>query len=89
MFLFGAIWTLVFWVRRALECFKHCLMGHTSRNMKDNEADNDLKCQELTQEVSEENFCMLPRNSSCYILVMRVTAFCPCPKTLPEKTLLD
>ena len=36
------------------------------------------------QEVSEENFSMLPRDRSCDILVKKVAAFCPCPKSLPE-----
>ena len=27
---------------------------------------------------------MLPRNSSCDILVKKVASFCPCPKSLPE-----
>ena len=42
MFLFGEIWTLVFWVRKAVECFKHCLMGHTSRSMEDRGAKSYL-----------------------------------------------
>ena len=38
----------------------------------------------LTQEVSEKNFSMLPRDHSCEILVINVAAFCPCLKSLPE-----
>ena len=37
--------------------------------------DNDLKCQNLAQEVSEKNFSMLPRNHSCDILVKELTTF--------------
>ena len=29
MFFFGGLWTLVLWVRKAVEWFKHCLKGHT------------------------------------------------------------
>ena len=38
----------------------------------------------LAQDISEENFSMLPRDSSSDILVKNVAAFCPCPKSLPE-----
>ena len=44
MFLFGGIWTLVPWARKAVECFKPCLMGHASKSMEDNGAENDLNC---------------------------------------------
>ena len=38
----------------------------------------------LAQEVSEKkNFSMLPRDHACDILV-KMAAFCPCPKSLPE-----
>ena len=79
MFLFGGIWTLVFWVRKAVGCFKHCLMGHTSRIIE------DVNCGGLTQEVSEKkNFSMLPRNHSCDILAKNIAYFCHCPKSLPK-----
>ena len=39
---------------------------------------------QLTQEVSEENFCMLPRDHSCDILVKNVPVSCPYLKNLPE-----
>ncbi|EGV99656.1 hypothetical protein I79_011649 [Cricetulus griseus] len=39
-----------------------------------------LNCWGLTQEVPEENFIMLPKYSSCDILVKKVAAFCPGPK---------
>ena len=64
-------------------CFKHCLMGHTSRSMEDSGTDNDLKCRKLAQ-VSEKNFSMLCRNCSCDILVKEVAACYPCPKSLLE-----
>ena len=72
------------WVRKAEESFKHCLMGHISRNMEDNGVDNDLKCLELAQEVSQKNFRMLPRNFSCDILVKKVDDFFHYLKSLPE-----
>lgn len=42
VFLLGAVCDLVLWVRKAVECFKHCLVGHISRSMEDNGAENDL-----------------------------------------------
>ena len=64
MCLFLGIWTLIFWVWKATECFKHCLMGHSSRSMEDSGAESDLmNCEELAQEFSEKkNFSMLPRD---------------------------
>ena len=38
----------------------------------------------LDQELSEENFNLLPRDHSCDSLVKNVAAFCPCLKSLPE-----
>ena len=68
MFLFEGIWTLGLWIRKAVECFKCCLMGHTSRNMEDSVAEGDLNYGALDQEVSEK----------------RMWLFGPCPKSLPE-----
>ena len=85
MLLFGRVWTLIPWVKKVVGCFRHCLMGHTSRNMKEKCSENDLNYGGLTQEVSEKkNFNMLPRDHSCDILVKKVAAFCPCLKSLPE-----
>lgn len=56
MFLFGEMWTLVLWVTKAVGCFKYCWMGHTSRNVEDDGADNDLNCLGFEQDVSEEIF---------------------------------
>ena len=67
-----------------MECFKHCLMGHPSRSMEDRGAKSYVNYRGLTQEVSEENFSMLPRDCSHDILVKEVAAFCHCPKSLPE-----
>ena len=67
-----------------MECFKHCLMGHTSRSLEDRIAKSDLNCQRYTQEVSEKNFNMLPRDRSCDILVKKVAAFCPCLMSLSK-----
>lgn len=52
--------------------------------MEVNGVDNDLKCWELAQEVSEKHFHMLPRNLSCDILVKTVVAFCPFLKSLTD-----
>ena len=65
-----------------MECFKWGLIGHTIKSM---EAEGDLNCGSLAQEVSEEKDCsMLPRDLSCDILVKNVSAFPPCLKSLPE-----
>ena len=45
---------------------------NTSKSMDDNGADSDLNCQELAQEVSENNFSMLLSNRFCDILVKDV-----------------
>ena len=59
--LFGVIWIWGVWVRKAVECFKHCLMGHASRSMEDSGAECDLiNCG--GQEVLEKNVSMLPRD---------------------------
>ena len=51
-----------------MECFKRCLIGHTSRSMEDRGARSDLNCQGLTQEIPEKkNFSMLARDHSCDI----------------------
>lgn len=84
MFLFGGIWTLVLWVRKAVECCKHGLMGHVGRSMDDRGAEGDLHCPGLGQEVSGKNFSVLSRNCSCDILVKNVAAFCPCLKSLTK-----
>lgn len=43
--------------------------GHTSRNMKDSGPEDDLNCDGLAQEVSEEkNVSLWPRDYSCDIL---------------------
>ena len=72
--------------KKAVSCFKHCLIGHTSRSMLDNGADNDLKCCGLAQKVSEKNFRMLLRNRICVIFLKTVAVFFFLPhlKSLPE-----
>ena len=84
MCLFGGIWTLVLWIIGAVECFKHCLMGHTGRSTENRDAKSYLNCWGLIKEDSEKNFSVLPRNHSCDILVNEVATFCPCPKSLPK-----
>jgi hypothetical protein len=44
MLLFGGMWTLGLWIRKAVEWFKCCLMGHTSRSMEDSSAKGNLNC---------------------------------------------
>ena len=68
-------------IRKAVECFKGFLTGHNSRSMGDSGAEDDLNCEELTQEVSEENnVSMWPRDSYCDISEKDGAAFCPCLK---------
>ena len=42
MLLFGRMWVLGLWIRKAAECFKWGLVGHSSRNTKDNDTEGDL-----------------------------------------------
>ena len=72
--------TLELWTRKVIGHFRQTSAGHTSRSMEDSGAEGDLNCGGLAQEVSEENFNMLPRDHSCEILVKNVAALCPCPK---------
>ena len=87
MFLSGVIRTLELWVKKAGECFKHYVMGHTSRSIENNTAECDLmNCGD--QEISEEKHINTwPRDWSCDILVKNVAAFDPCPKILPKAKL--
>lgn len=62
------------WVMNALECFKHCLMRHTTSSTEEDSVDNDLEGGESVQVVSEKNFCMLHKNQ-CYILKWMTFAF--------------
>ena len=61
-------------------------MGSSNGNLKDSGFECDLtNCGVLTQEASEKkSFSILPRDCYCDILVKKVAAFCPCPKSLPE-----
>ena len=56
MFLFEGIWIVALCIMKSIECFKHHLMGHTSKSILDNGADNDVKCRELAQDGPEKNF---------------------------------
>ena len=69
---------MVLWVREAVECFKHCLMGHITRNME------GMNCGGLAKEVILKKINMWPRDHFYDILVKNVAAFCPCLKSLPE-----
>ena len=74
MLLFEGIWILGLWVRKAVEKFKCCLMGQTSRNMENSGAECDLNCGCLDAEILEEdNVSMWPGVQS-YILVKNVVA---------------
>ena len=42
-------------------------MGHPGM-MEGSSSEGDLNCEDLAQEVSEKNFCMLSRDCSCDIL---------------------
>ena len=55
-----------------------------SSNMEDNGANNDLNCRGLSQEVSEENINICPRDHSCDILVKTVL-FLPFSKVSEAK----
>ena len=44
IFLFGGIWMLGLWIRRAGELFRWGLMGQTIRNMEGSGAEDNLKC---------------------------------------------
>ena len=54
MILFGGMWICRFWFSKPVECFKCCLMGHSSRSMEDSDAEADLNRGGLAHEVSEE-----------------------------------
>lgn len=62
-------------IRKAVECFKWGLFGHTSRTIEERGAESDLNYVGLDQDISEvKDFSMLSRNCSCDILA----TFCPC-----------
>jgi hypothetical protein len=54
MFLFGEMWILELWIRKAVEWFKWSLRGHPSRSHEDSGAEGNLNSGGLAQEVSEE-----------------------------------
>ena len=59
MLLFERMWTLGFWIWKAVECFKWGLMGHPSRNMEDSGAEDDLSCGGLgLRYFREEQMCV-------------------------------
>jgi hypothetical protein len=53
MLLFGGMWILWLWIRRALECIKQGLMNCPSRNMEVSSTEYDLNGGGLAQEASE------------------------------------
>jgi hypothetical protein len=63
-------------------------MGHPIRIMEDSGAESYMNSKDiLALYVSEKNFSIWPRDSSCDILVKNVVAFCPYPRTQPEAKL--
>lgn len=63
-------------------------MGHSTRNMENNDAEGDVNCREWTQEVSEkENVKECSKHRSFDILVKNVVGFCPFLTSLSEATL--
>ena len=57
MIVFEGMWTLGLWMGKAMECFKHSLIGHTSRITENNGIAGNLNCWGPAQEVSEEEEC--------------------------------
>ena len=71
MCLFGEIWNFVLWIRKAVECFKHCLMGHTSRSIEGTGTKTYLNYgvgKSSLKRFQRKNFSMFPRNYSCDVL---------------------
>jgi hypothetical protein len=63
-------------------------MGYPRRNKENDAAVNGVENAGLAQDSSEtKNISKQPRYHSHGILTKNVTAFCPCPKNLPEATL--
>ena len=56
-----------FWIWKAVECFKWCVMGYSSKNIENFVAESDLNCADMAQQVSvEKNFSMWPRD--CFVV---------------------
>ena len=64
MFLFGGMWTLDLWVKKAMGCIKSCLMGHTTRNMKGSGGEDDFNCRGLAHMIQRRRMlvCGLETN---------------------------
>jgi hypothetical protein len=64
IFLFGRMWIWELRIWKVMKCFKWGLMSHTSRNMEDFVAVNDLNCAVLAQEreCSVEKLSMWPKD---------------------------
>jgi hypothetical protein len=60
-----------------MDFFEPEQIGHPSRSMEDSNAEDDLHRTILAPEVAEKNFSMLPRNYSCEIFTMTLSAFVP------------
>ena len=83
MFLFEEIQTLGLWIRKLVDRFKCCLMGHPNRNREDSDTECDLNYGCLDQELPVENMNMWPRGCS-----KSVAAFCPCLQNLPASKVM-
>lgn len=42
MLLFERMWTMGLWIRKAVGCFKGCLIGHPSRSVENSGTEYDL-----------------------------------------------
>jgi hypothetical protein len=72
----GNIWGTL--GRKAVECFKHGLIGHASRIMKDSRAESYLNFEGLAQAVSQKkNISMWARDVYSKIFAKNLASFCP------------
>ena len=89
MLLFGGMWTLRLWIRKADAYFMWGLNGpYLYKKIENNSAEGNVNCGDSAREVSEEkNFNMWPKDDSCGILAKNVSSLCLSPKNLPEAKL--
>ena len=79
IFLFEEIWTLVLWVRKVVDCFKHCLVNHTRSFQESGTECEALLLNPLSQAPQFLTFgttlLHAPTHHSCDTLVENVAAF--------------
>lgn len=69
---------------------QHDLIDHPRRSTEDSDAEGDLNCESLAQEVSDKkNFSLWPTDCSCDILVKIVAAHALVQKKVPVAKLKD